>query len=306
MNKNFLPVFIILISISALLIWKFVPSAGEKVAVARSFTKKCTAFVRDINKRNAPVNFSEEEIKEIAAIKSQTDSVTDSRKKKSASLLTETIEDPDLPSLRNVDQVQAHNATWGVLKKITSIETLDGTSLGRVAGGRFFLIEDRKKIGSKLYLIGNFTPKKLDTSVRIPSKALFCFTGSPDNLSSLQRTCLREYFQYCGEKEEYRVKLIREIASKSPYFKKAADATVAFRKKAEEIKNATLENEDARQKATYELSQLRNEVVEFNRKHKQWKEANASGTPDPENDKTYLDMKAKCKSLLNRLQQSWH
>ncbi len=294
MNKNSLPVFIIIASVTTALVWKLAPYAREKVPAFRSFAERCFKPFTDAGKRNAPVKFTEGEINEIASIKAQTDAVTDSRAEKSK-VIDPGDDDDVLPSLKGVVQSDPRKATWGVINRITKVEGIDGSPIGNVAGGRFFSIASREQTEAGLVLVGNFIPKKFKYHVRIPAENVYCFTGSPDNLSARQRTCLRMYYQRRAEAEDYKAKLMRETGSKSPYFQKAADAVVAFRRKAAEVENGKFMDEDSKRKATYELSRLRDEAVELNRKHKEWKEANAGEQPDPSKDDVYLELLERCK-----------
>ena len=206
------------------------------------------------------------------------------------------------PSTRGVVKAAATEASWAVLAQVTSVETTEGKSLGTVKGGRFFLIERVDESGpSQVYLIGNFTPKKMKESVQIPANHVFCFTGSPDDLSETQRHCLREYYELRGAAKEYREKLVREAGEKSPYFQQAAAAVEALRAKVKSFKNNPTSDEN--RKATYEISQLKQKVQELNAKHKAWKDAHAAEIPDPDEDPVYKGFLTKQRTFLAPIQE---
>lgn len=194
-------------------------------------------------------------------------------------------EDDELPSLKGITQEDPDTARWGVLNQATVVEGLDGEEKGAVAGGRIFLIESREKRGTKLWLIGNFSPTPMAEPVRVPATSLYCFSGNPDKLSQNQRNCLRMYYQLRGEAIACKNKVLRENADMSPYGRRAAQAKKAFDAKARAVE-ASSSGDNPRVKN--ELSQLREKYTALLEKHREWKKANASRLKDPDQDPAYL------------------
>lgn len=309
MKKCILPILIIAASLGAALAWKFCPAFRERVPAARASVASAIDKVKSaggelrsrvstlssdsaassVPEPTAPV-VRELPSAQPAAPKVGTVSVPRAAAPSPAPAASS--DEDELPSMRGVTQENPMLAPWGVLWQITEVETTNGVSKGKVAGGRFFLVESRKRTSSGLILVGNFTPKKLDEPVCVPATSLRCFTGSPDLLSERQRECLRRFYELRAEAEEYKAKLMRENAARSPFFKAAGDAVKEFRARAKAIESSNLDIEGKR-KATYDLSPLRAKALELNAKHKAWKEAHKKELPDPEKNPVYLEMLSK-------------
>lgn len=205
-----------------------------------------------------------------------------------AQTLAPETDDDMLPSLRGVEQAVPRKAKWGVLNDEAEIEKLDGTSCGKVAGGRFFTIVEYDAKKSEPRFIGNFMPKPLPYSVSVSADKINCFTGAPENLSERQRQCLHQYYELRGKAQARKREVLRTIALKSPYARETAAALKAFRECAKKVEAAGETASDSNRKATYELSRLKAKFTQLNEKHKQWKQRHASELPDPEKDKQYL------------------
>lgn len=278
-------------------------AADEKAAAARPKAAKPRSAPRGLVRVQAPVAEAVSEpppavdtTKEIETAWDPGDAASDSSSasaEKPVDVLDDAAEDsiaaadPDdpTPAQKGVRAVSQMDADWAVLRQVTQVERLDGTPLGRVKGGRFFVIERRFNSDDGLMLIGNFTPKKLDMPVQIPALSVYGLTGSPDRLSAHQRDCLRKYYELRGAAIERRAELTEASAKASPYLKPAADALREFRERAKKAERA--KDADVNRKATYDLSALRAKVQELNRKHKAWKERHAGEMADPEKDAAY-------------------
>ncbi len=280
-------------------------AADEKAAAVRAKAAKSSSAPRSLVRVQAPVAEAVSEpppsvdtTKEIERAWDPGDvepaAVSSSAAQKPVDVLDDVSEDaiaaadPDdpTPAQKGVRAVSQMDADWAVLRQTTLVERLDGAPLGRVKGGRFFVIERRFNSDDGLMLIGNFTPKKLDEPVQIPALSVYGFTGSPDRLSAHQRDCLRKYYELRGAAVERRAELAEASAKASPYLKPAADALREFRERAKKAERAR--DSDVNRKATYDLSALRAKVQELNRKHKAWKERHAGEMADPEKDAAYL------------------
>lgn len=278
-------------------------AADEKAAAARPRAVKSGSAVRSVVRVRAPVTEAVAEPPPAVAEEKEAESAWDpgdvepasaSAAKKQVDVLGENSEgvaiaaDPNDPSpaQKGVRAVSQMDADWAVLRQTTRVERLDGTPLGSVKGGRFFVIERRFNSDDGLMLIGNFTPKKLDAPVQIPALCVYGFTGSPDRLSACQRECLKRYYELRGAAVERSAELAASAAKGSPYLKPAADALREFRARAKRAEKAG--DTDVGRKATYELSALRAKVQELNRKHREWKERHAGDMADPEKDAAYV------------------
>ena len=178
-------------------------------------------------------------------------------------------------------------AKWCVLAHVTPVDGLDGKRIGSVAGGRFFLIESRKKADDGLMLVGNFTPKKLPNTVQVAAKDVICLTGSPDDLSEKQKDGLRMYYQLSGEAETLKTQLVVKESQKNPYAVEAAEALSKLRAKEAEARRQA-DDADSNRNATYDIAPLAEKVRSLNKRAKEWKEAHASEISDPEKDPAYL------------------
>lgn len=275
-------------------------AADEKAAAARPRAVRPGPAPRGLVRVQAPVAEAVSEpppavdtTKEIEAAWDPGDAAPASAAEKPVAVLEDAPEnaiaaaDPDdpTPAQKGVRAVSQMDADWAVLRQTTLVERLDGTPLGRVKGGRFFVIERRFNSDDGLMLIGNFTPKKLDAPVQIPALSVYGLTGSPDRLSAHQRDCLRKYYELRGAAIERKAELAASAAKASPYLKPAADALREFRERAKKAERA--KDADVNRKAAYDLSALRARVQELNRKHKAWKERHAGEMADPEKDAAY-------------------
>ncbi len=304
MKKCILPILIIAASLGAALAWKFCPAFRARLPAARASVTSAIERVKSaggelrgrgssLSTESVAPSASEPATPVVRELPSERPAAPMASKttapRAPASAANATAAEDELPSLLGVTQEDPMRAPWGVLWQVTEVETPSGVSKGKVAGGRFFLVESRKRTSGGLMLVGNFTPKKLDEPVCVPAASLRCFTGSPDLLSARQRECLRKFYELRAEAEEYKAKLMRENASRSPFFKAAGEAVKEFRARAKAIESGSLDM-DAKRKATYELSSLRAKVQELNAKHKAWKEAHKKELPDPEKNPVYREM----------------
>jgi len=278
--KNNGSVFVIVAALSASLTWVFAPKLGAHLP--KTVRSSIVRTVRSITGKPAP-----------AAVARPVPTAV-------PEMVVSTPQDPaekldDLPSRKGIVQCDPEKATWGVLFRNTTAEGLDGEMLGTVKGGRFFVIERRFTEGG-LKLVGNFTPRRLPRRVVLPAAHVYCFTGSPSDLSEHQRKCLRMYYELLAEAEVRKERILKAASDKSPYFKDAADALTAFRRKASEAEKLSSKDTEANRKATYELAQLRIKVQELNEKHKTWKAEHAAEFPTPETDEEYQKLLRAAKS----------
>lgn len=275
MGKTFWPVFVIVAALSTALTWTFAPTLGA--CLPDSARKGIIDAVRTCSGRTpSPAVPAPTLVEPQPTAPSTTDL-------------------DELPSRKGIVQADPQSATWGVLYRNTLVSGLDGELIGTVRGGRFFLIE-RRFTEDTLQLVGNFTPRRLPRRAVIPAVNLYCFTGSPNDLSERQRKCLRMYYELLADAEDLKTKLLRETSEKSPYYKPAAEALRAFRAKAAEVEKLSNGDMEANHKAKFELTQLRAKVQELNQKHKDWKSQHAAEVPDPEQDPEYQKIIRAAKS----------
>ena len=180
-------------------------------------------------------------------------------------------------------------AKWGVLTRITAVETLDGKPFGNVAGGRFLKIAKTVTDATGSKVVGTFmNQQKILHPVRVPAENVLCLTGEPGLLSSNQLVSLRAYYELAGEAEKAKKDILDKAQASAPYLQEAARALKALHAK-EEIAKRLKESADADtlRKMTYEISQLRVKMQELNQKHKEWKSTHKVDLPDPERDPAY-------------------
>lgn len=189
-----------------------------------------------------------------------------------------------------VEVVDPENAGWCILKRETNIKHIDGDDWRRLPAGTFFVIDKRMTDDSgRLELFGYIPPKNLlaRPPLRLPIGSIRCFSGSPEYLSVRQKKDLQEFFEIEDKMAARRFEVLRSNYEKAPHLRRAVDATVAFRKKAEEFEKikggARLGPEELR-KWTYKLSALRVAAEEANADHRKWKQKNGSLLSDPDQD----------------------
>lgn len=298
MGKNFWPVFIIVAAVSLAATWRFAPVVGEKMPAANR-EKIRDAVAACLNHATASADAAQpaaptSDVKPLgapapaAAAPKPAAPVAAAQKPaaaRPAAPAPAVEEDDELPSLKGIMQVDASSATWGVLNQSTTVMGLDGEERGRVPGGRIFLIESRERVAKGYVLTGNFYPTPMAEPVRVPAMNLYCFTGKPESLSKHQRECLRNYYQLRGEAIDFKNKLLRENAERSPYGRDAAAAKKAFDAKAKEVEEAS---SGADPKAKNELSQLHETYLSLLQKHREWKAQHAAELPDPDKNPEYL------------------
>ena len=180
-------------------------------------------------------------------------------------------------------------AKWGVLTRITAVETLDGKPFGNVAGGRFLKITETVPDAAGAKVVGTFLQqKKILHPVRVPAENVLCLTGEPGLLSSNQLVSLRAYYELAGEAEKAKKDILDKARASAPYLQEAARALKDLRAKEETAKRLKESADaDALRKMTYEISQLRVKVQELNQKYKEWKSTHNVALPDPEKDPAY-------------------
>ncbi len=213
-------------------------------------------------------------------------------------------DDDDLPpALRGVSLAPLAKAAWCVTKQNTPVyDAKDGSAVGNVAGGRFFIVTKVVKEGREVSFEGNFTPKKIPghEAVRISSEFVYGLTGAPEALSKPQRRALRDYYELLGKAEEYKAAKLKEAGSKSPYFQKAADATSKFLDKANQYKRLKAQGKfsaDQEREAHYKLQQLKNAAEELNNQHRKWKAEHPETAVEPEKDAVYRELVSKSEAL---------
>ena len=190
------------------------------------------------------------------------------------------------PAVRRTDPARAK---WGVLTRITAVETLDGKPFGNVAGGRFLKITETVTDAAGAKVVGTFLQqKKILHPVRVPAENVLCLTGEPGLLSSNQLANLRAYYELAGEAEKAKKDILDKARASAPYLQEAARALKDLRAKEETAKRLKESADaDALRKMTYEISQLRVKVQELNQKYKEWKSTHNVALPDPEKDPAY-------------------
>ena len=236
MSKTHWLIFVSLTALSSGLVWHFAPTLGAKLPpaararicdtvanVQKRFGIVREGFAEHLGKAT-PKTVKAAESEEIADVEAPTavpvqtsPTVTQALPNATpnpASALRE--KSPYDKGIVRIGPSASSGATWGVLSRVAPIEDLGGKTIGNVAGGRFFLIERREKAGGALMLIGNFTPKKLQQTVRVAAKDVICFTRSLDDLSDNQKSCLRKYYQLNGEAEALKSRLQVRESKKNP------------------------------------------------------------------------------------------
>ena len=190
------------------------------------------------------------------------------------------------PAVRRTDPARAK---WGVLTRITAVETLDGKPFGNVAGGRFLKITETVTDAAGAKVVGTFLQqKKILHPVRVPAENVLCLTGEPGLLSSNQLANLRAYYELAGEAEKAKKDILDKARASAPYLQEAARALKDLRAKEETAKRLKESADaDALRKLTYVISQLRVKVQELNQKYKEWKSTHNVALPDPEKDPAY-------------------
>ena len=262
MGMKFLATYVALAAGSGALVWYFAPTIGEKLppevrARICSVVDSTTSLFKELSKSEKPVSTP------------QNGKVV---QQKSA----------------RVRPVDLKDATWGVLKRVTPVEELDGKPIGNAPSGRFFMIKETVSATNGLKVAGTFISQKITRTVRIPADNIYCFSGTPDLLPTNQLASLGKYYQLAGEAEALKAKL-QQGASSSPYLHDAAAALRQLRsleKTAAERKSTA--DADTLRKITYEVSRLRVKVQELNQKHKDWKAKHAAQQPDPEKDPAHV------------------
>lgn len=277
-RSNFWPIFIIVLAVLTAGIWKLAPIVSSWIP------QSAIESIRDSARRN---------------LWRTTDAPSPANVSPSSD---------DLRPSVAVEPCSPSTATWGVLRRVVTVKALEGRkALGTVKGGRFFQIARRTGIDGETVFVGNFTPQAMDEVVYVPDDAVFCFTGSPDDLTDEQRADLRLYFELEGEITAISDKYMRNAAERSPYAKDAAAALRQLRHLQKTAQPKSFDTDDERRTAFYEISSLKLKVQELNLRHKEWKEQHAAELPDPEKDPAVLDLrrrqqalKAPIKSLLGR------
>ena len=264
MGMKFLATYVALAAGSGALVWHFAPTIGEKLppevrARICSVVDSTTSLFKGLSKSEEPVSTP------------QNGKVV---QQKSARVRPVALED----------------AKWGVLKRVTPVEELDGKPIGNAPSGRFFMIKETVSTTNGLKVAGTFISQKITRTVRIPADNIYCLSGTPDLLPTNQLASLGKYYQLAGEAEALKAKL-QQGASSSPYLHDAAAALRQLRsreKTAAERKSTA--DADTLRKITYEVSRLRVKVQELNQKHKDWKAKHASQLPDPEKDPAHVKL----------------
>ena len=273
-KSNFWPIFIIVLAALTAGVWKLATIVDSWIP------RSAIESIRDSANRN----FRRTTETPSSAVVSQTPNTTDLQP-------TVTVE-PCTPS----------SAAWGVLRRTTAVRALEGRkTLGTVKGGRFFKIARRAGIDGETVFVGNFTPHAMDEVVYVPEDAVFCFTGSPDDLTDNQRANLRPYFELEGEIARISNKYLRETAERSPYAKEAAEALKKLRHLQKTAQPRTFDTDDERRTAFYEISSLKLKVQELNLRHKEWKEQHAAELPDPEKDPAVRELRKRQQALRDSI-----
>ena len=216
----------------------------------------------------------------------------------SNSTLNVTEETPDdkkgkSPAALGINRVHTLQAKWAVLQASTPVIKLNGDIMGNAPAGSVFFVEKRIPNASGMIYEGRFNSKKMTKTVRIDAKYVIPFSGDYNKLSDHHKETLKKYYELNGKAEERKAEVLKENLSKSPYLAKAAAALKKYNtasKRFKEIKNMP---EDFRRKATYKLTQLKDQVQELNQKHKEWKEQHQSELNDYINDPKYIEIIAE-------------
>lgn len=291
MGKSFWPIYIAVASISCALVWRFAPVLGECLptgvrdrigaavdSVTGWFTRNEKSAEEGAAAQNDYIFLEEDSSNAVARLAPAPVSAAAARDNDSG------------PKRRGVFPVDATHANWGVVNRITTVEELNGKSIGTVPGGSFFIVKKAVPTPDGLKITGTFVSKKLTRPVRVLAENLSCYSGRPSFLSTNQQTCLRMYYQLTGEAEARKEKVQRAAADKSPYLREAAAALRQLRAREKAAMTMKTADADTLRKVTYEISQLRDKVQELNQKHRDWKAEHAAELPDPEKDPVYLEI----------------
>jgi hypothetical protein len=267
-------IYVVVAGGAGALVWHFAPALGERLPA--DVRAKICEVVDSVEARLAP------------AVSPQREGPRLSRPSSSplATSASAPVGGASAPAVRRTDPARAK---WGVLTRITAVETLDGKPFGNVAGGRFLKITETVTDAAGAKVVGTFLQqKKILHPVRVPAENVLCLTGEPGLLSSNQLVSLRAYYELAGEAEKAKKDILDKAQASAPYLQEAARALKALRSK-EEIAKRLKESADADtlRKMTYEISQLRVKMQELNQKHKDWKSTHKVDLPDPEKDPTY-------------------
>ena len=132
MGMKFLATYVALAAGSGALVWHFAPTIGEKLppevrARICSVVDSTTSLFKGLSKSEKPVSTP------------QNGKVV---QQKSARVRPVALED----------------ATWGVLKRVTPVEELDGKPVGNAPSGRFFMIKETVSTTNGLKVAGTFAP----------------------------------------------------------------------------------------------------------------------------------------------------
>ena len=283
MGKRFWLVYVAVASVSGALVWRFAPMLGDYLPA------DVRTRIRNVFETVIAPEVAAGVADQVAADAASADAADADAARAAAS--RRPAQDPNrTPAQRGVRPVDPIHAAWGVLTGITPVEKMDGSPIGKVAGGRFFKIKDTISTPSGLMVTGMFMPQKTEQTVRIPADRLNSLSGVPGFLSTNQQVCLRMYYQLTGEAEALKEKLLSDAAKRSPYLQAAADALRELRAREKAAKRLKAPDADTLRKTTYEISQLRVKVQELNQKHKEWKAEHAAEIADPEKDPVYLEI----------------
>ncbi len=291
MGKSFWPIYIAVASISCALVWRFAPVLGECLptgvrdricaavdSVTGWFTRNEKSAEEGAAAQNDYIYLEESSSNAVGPLAPAPAAAAAARDNDSG------------PKRRGVFPVDATHANWGVVNRITTVEELNGKSIGTVPGGSFFIVKKAVPTPDGLKITGTFVSKKLTRPVRVLAENLSCYSGRPSFLSTNQQACLRMYYKLTGEAEARKEKMQRSAADKSPYLREAAAALRQLRAREKTAMTMKTTDADTLRKVTYEISQLRSKVQELNQKHRDWKTEHAAELPDPEKDPVYLEI----------------
>ena len=272
-------IYVVVAGGAGALVWHFAPALGERLPA--DVRAKICEVVDSVEARLAPAVSPQREGPRLSRPSS-------SPLATSASAPVGGANDSvgSAPAVRRTDPARAK---WGVLTRITAVETLDGKPFGNVAGGRFLKITETVTDAAGAKVVGTFLQqKKILHPVRVPAENVLCLTGEPGLLSSNQLANLRAYYELAGEAEKAKKDILDKARASAPYLQEAARALKDLRAKEETAKRLKESADaDALRKMTYEISQLRVKVQELNQKYKEWKSTHNVALPDPEKDPAY-------------------
>ena len=293
MGMKFWLIYVVVAGGAGALVWHFAPARGERLPA--DVRAKICEVVDSVEARLAPAVSPQREGPRLSRPSSSPLATSASAPVGGASAPVGGASAPvggandsvgSAPAVRRTDPARAK---WGVLTRITAVETLDGKPFGNVAGGRFLKITETVTDAAGAKVVGTFLQqKKILHPVRVPAENVLCLTGEPGLLSSNQLANLRAYYELAGEAEKAKKDILDKARASAPYLQEAARALKDLRAK-EEIAKRLKESADADalRKMTYEISQLRVKVQELNQKYKEWKSTHNVALPDPEKDPAY-------------------